>query len=441
MIKTIINHVLSSYLSNVFSSFLGRKETEDGQETNPVKSDQRQKDSQKPNMDSFKRNATLMEFTTSKLISMLLEKLFEQLKFKLSIFKWTAVIGIMVMLAVLWTFVKWSKKSSPNVWFTLIYSPIKWLTGTKPHYPLPDNQYQDPLIEFAARKQLPNENISEEYTTSKSSRNCVNHLLSKSKRLVHNMHSSQAFEQRFHKQQRERKTEQKTTIKACFNHYFNSDKGSNSSSKEANRRKQFMYNKRMSSQPVFQPKLPIFYENQAQDSLEDTNQMPTHDSKLFVTDHMKWYNITDTILISQNTRENSNQHGSLQGDCLINEQQVTYTIDSGADVTVISENVYISFKKPLPLEPIKNIIASAGGGGLDIVGQTYSQIKIDEYAIFSFLIVVKNLVVDCLLDMDLIPQFPFFKQPIDQVRDVIGQMNHKLYQVPKYFSKNAHINT
>ncbi|RMZ99989.1 hypothetical protein BpHYR1_047120, partial [Brachionus plicatilis] len=37
-----------------------------------------------------------------------------------------------------------------------------------------------------------------------------------------------------------------------------------------------------------------------QHSLEDTNQLPTHDSKLVVTDHMKWYNITDTILISQN---------------------------------------------------------------------------------------------------------------------------------------------
>ncbi|RNA09482.1 hypothetical protein BpHYR1_009450, partial [Brachionus plicatilis] len=167
-------------------------------------------------MDSLKSNATAMEFTTSKLISMLLEKLFEQLKFKLSIPKWTVVIGIMVMLAVLWTFVKWSKKSSHNFWFTLIYSPIKWLTRTKPHYPLPwikhfggyairlndktgalltliedeclakleqfilnhnphasydeikdtlrklygkDNQYQDPLIEFAARKQLPNGNI------------------------------------------------------------------------------------------------------------------------------------------------------------------------------------------------------------------------------------------------------------------------------------------
>ncbi|RNA03225.1 hypothetical protein BpHYR1_037704, partial [Brachionus plicatilis] len=129
-----------------------------------------------------------------------------------------------------------------------------------------------------------------------------------------------------HKQQRERKTEQKTTIKACFNHYFNSDEGSYSSSKEANRRRQFMYNKRISSQPVFQPNLPIIYENQAQVSLEDTNQLPIHDS-------------------NQNTRENLNQHGSLQGQCLINEQQVTYTIKTGADVTVISENVYISFKK------------------------------------------------------------------------------------------------
>ncbi|RNA04900.1 hypothetical protein BpHYR1_022841 [Brachionus plicatilis] len=62
-----------------------------------------------------------------------------------------------------------------------------------------------------------------------------------------------------------------------------------------------MYNKRISFQPVLQPDLPIIYENQARYSLQDTNQLPTHDSKLVGTDHMKWYNITDTILISLNT--------------------------------------------------------------------------------------------------------------------------------------------
>ena len=595
MIKAFINHVLSSYFLNVFSSFLGRKEVQDGQVTNPVKSDQKQKDSQKPNMDSFSSNATAMEFTTSKLISMLMEKLFEQLQFKFSILKWTAVIGVMVMLVVLWTFVKWSKKSSHNFWFTLIYSPIKWLTGTKPHYPLPviniptytptrfteeknfnqwikhferyairlndktgalltliedkclakleqrilnhnphasydeikdtlrklygkDNQYQDPLIEFAARKQLPNENIynylseleslaeaahpeqpytalepivvdrfirgihdikikqelckpptcntlkdalQKAYELEEAFRRC--NPLDEIKRYpsiakdahmeptntkkqteassnqndwcticTHHKHLNKDC----HKQQRERKTEQKTTVKACFNHYFNSDENSNSSSKEANRRRQFMNNKRISNQPQFQPNLPIIYENH-----EDTNEQQNHNRNLVVTDKMKWYNITDTILINQNTNENTNQHESLQGECLINEQKITYTIDTGADVTVISENVYNSMQNPSPLEPMTNFIASAGGSGLDILGRTYSQVKIGDYAIFTFLIVVKNLVVDCLLGMDLIPQFPFFKQPIEQVRDVIGQMNEKLYQVPKYFSKNAHIST
>ncbi|RNA17755.1 hypothetical protein BpHYR1_046144, partial [Brachionus plicatilis] len=217
-----------------------------------------------------------------------------------------------------------------------------------------DNQYQDPLIEFAACKQLPNENIynylseleflaeaahpKQPYTALEPivvdrfiraihdikikqelckppTCNTLKDTLQKAYELeealedevhmeptnskkkieaspnqkdwcticTHHKHLNKDC----HKQQRERKTEQKTTIKACFNHYFNSAEGSNSSSKEANRRRQFMYNKRISSQPVFQPKLPIIYENQTQDSLEDTNQLPTYDSKLVVTDNLK----------------------------------------------------------------------------------------------------------------------------------------------------------
>ncbi|RNA28342.1 hypothetical protein BpHYR1_042786, partial [Brachionus plicatilis] len=79
----------------------------------------------------------------------------------------------------------------------------------------------------------------------------------------------------------------------------------------------------------------------------------------------------------------------------------------------------------------------AGGSGLDVLGKTYVEFRIGDFAVLTFIIVVKNLVMDCLLGMDVLPKFPFFKQPIDQLKQTAQIMTNKLTTHPKFYRKRV----
>ena len=128
---------------------------------------------------------------------------------------------------------------------------------------------------------------------------------------------------------------------------------------------------------------------------------------------------------------------SIEGTCLINELPITFTIDTGAQITVISENVYNALSNPSPLEKVPNLISGAGGAGLEVLGKTYAQLRIGEAAIFTFLVVIKDLVSDCLLGMDLLLQFPYFKQPLNQLKDAVKQLSKDLVTEPKQYLRSA----
>jgi hypothetical protein len=57
---------------------------------------------------------------------------------------------------------------------------------------------------------------------------------------------------------------------------------------------------------------------------------------------------------------------NIQGACLINELPVTYTIDTGAELTVIIDRVYNDMEGHSPLKAVPNFIAGAGGKSLNI---------------------------------------------------------------------------
>ncbi|RNA33580.1 KRAB-A domain-containing [Brachionus plicatilis] len=132
------------------------------------------------------------------------------------------------------------------------------------------------------------------------------------------------------------------------------------------------------------------------------------------------------------------KHDEIEGVCLLNELPIKYTLDTGAEITVISDRAYSSLKHPTILEPVPNLIASAGGSGLTVLGRTYAQITIGEVSIFTFLVVIKDLVVDCLLGMDLLQQFPFFKKPIDELRKVVVQMSKQVTIEPRFYLMNVY---
>ncbi|RNA30931.1 hypothetical protein BpHYR1_046587, partial [Brachionus plicatilis] len=132
------------------------------------------------------------------------------------------------------------------------------------------------------------------------------------------------------------------------------------------------------------------------------------------------------------------KHDEIEGVCLLNELPIKYTLDTGAEITVISDRAYSSLKHPTILEPVPNLIASAGGSGLTVLGRSYALITIGEVSIFTFLVVIKDLVVDCLLGMDLLQQFPFFKKPIDEFRKVLVQMSKQVTIKPRFNLMNVY---
>ncbi|RNA43914.1 hypothetical protein BpHYR1_001299 [Brachionus plicatilis] len=104
-----------------------------------------------------------------------------------------------------------------------------------------------------------------------------------------------------------------------------------------------------------------------------------------------------------------------------------------------------NMKNPTPTpqatigELFKVLMASiAGGSGLTIVGRTYAQITIGEVSIFTFLVVIKDLVVDCVLGMDLLQQCPFFKKPIEELRKVVVQISKQVTIKPRFYLMNVY---
>ncbi|CAF0859294.1 unnamed protein product [Brachionus calyciflorus] len=55
---------------------------------------------------------------------------------------------------------------------------------------------------------------------------------------------------------------------------------------------------------------------------------------------------------------------SIEGICLINEIPINFTIDTGAQITVISDKVYNSLQNSSPLELVSHEVAGAGGNRL-----------------------------------------------------------------------------
>ncbi|RNA37621.1 hypothetical protein BpHYR1_029706, partial [Brachionus plicatilis] len=129
--------------------------------------------------------------------------------------------------------------------------------------------------------------------------------------------------------------------------------------------------------------------------------------------------VDTTEKVFQKEEDIENIDNSIEGRCLINELPTSYIVDTGAQISVISDRVYSRLKNPSPLEKVPNVIAGAGGAGL------------------ATLVVIKDLVSDCLLGMDLLEQFPYFSQPIDKLRETVKQLSKDFVNEPKYYLQNT----
>ena len=93
----------------------------------------------------------------------------------------------------------------------------------------------------------------------------------------------------------------------------------------------------------------------------------------------------------------------IRGVCKINNQMVVFDLDTGADVSALSETAFETLN-PLPkLTQINREIHSAGGIMDNILGLARVNVQIGKDTVSSHLLIVKGLTVDCLLGRDLLP--------------------------------------
>lgn len=88
--------------------------------------------------------------------------------------------------------------------------------------------------------------------------------------------------------------------------------------------------------------------------------------------------------VFQKEEDIENIDNSIESTCLINELPISYIVDTGAQISLISDKVNSQLKNPSPLEKVPTVIAGAGGTNLATLGRTYAECRIGETAIFTF---------------------------------------------------------
>ena len=93
----------------------------------------------------------------------------------------------------------------------------------------------------------------------------------------------------------------------------------------------------------------------------------------------------------------------------LNNVYVNYMLDTGAEVTAISPEIYnkLSLSSIAVMEPYRYPHARmANGGTAEIMGSVLVVLELGDYACETTLIVVKDLAVDCLLGLDVVQSHP-----------------------------------
>ncbi|RNA28818.1 hypothetical protein BpHYR1_048386, partial [Brachionus plicatilis] len=109
--------------------------------------------------------------------------------------------------------------------------------------------------------------------------------------------------------------------------------------------------------------------------------------------------------LTQPTREHihSRRPEPIREVCKINNQVVAFDLDTEAHISAISKEAYDSLQPQPKLVTVNREIYSAGGVMDNVLGLARVDLHIGNDSVSSHLLVVENLMVDCLLGRDLLP--------------------------------------
>ncbi|CAF1047418.1 unnamed protein product [Brachionus calyciflorus] len=150
-----------------------------------------------------------------------------------------------------------------------------------------------------------------------------------------------------------------------------------------------------------------------------------------------------TKFLNANAQQISNYSSTvaenLEGDCLINNILTHFQIDTGSDITAISEKKYNDLQNHKEIITINNDITGADGSNLIILGKTRVKIQFGTYITHMDIFIIKNLVQECLIGLDFVNKFNGFRTPIDHLKSALKKFTFSTIQGHNYNLKQSKI--
>lgn len=143
-----------------------------------------------------------------------------------------------------------------------------------------------------------------------------------------------------------------------------------------------------------------------------------------------------TVIMSNSQNSQIGRVKPIEGQAIFNNSLIKYMCDSGADRTIINENVYNTIKIQAPetkLEPANGLKMYSVTNEIRILGI----VRLDRCIIsplgdlkYTEVVVTENISnYECLLGRDVINRVPELKQKLDSIHDVVRKMSNEVRKI------------
>ncbi|CAF0891462.1 unnamed protein product [Brachionus calyciflorus] len=112
---------------------------------------------------------------------------------------------------------------------------------------------------------------------------------------------------------------------------------------------------------------------------------------------------------------------SIFGECTINEKPVKFLFDTGTVKTILAERIWYKSKRgDEKLTPLNATIETCSGGAIQVIGTSKCSLKVKNFNGEVEVVIVKKLVYDCLLGLDVAFKMADVKSQLNSIREVLG---------------------
>jgi hypothetical protein len=113
----------------------------------------------------------------------------------------------------------------------------------------------------------------------------------------------------------------------------------------------------------------------------------------------------------------------ITGKCLMNQREVYFELDTGADVTIMNKATYDRLGPEVTLIPCDTEVSGASGQRLNILGSTAVELQMGRHRLNPEVLVAESLTRSCLLGRDVAESVPILQDAMSRLRSVVNTLS------------------